>query len=154
MTVTSKVVSNSWRRKIKGEKQPSHKLRECGEEQTDLCWDKNLFHEVTKHKNLSDRDSHTRYSTAFSLPMQCGPLSAVLPGTFGGVESDQAPTSIQSTQDSSVPANYSSHLIWEGEGGRTDECWWRGRERRREEEGGVFGDQWDLCSLTGTMNHM
>lgn len=74
--------------------------------------------------------ARTGQSTALSLPMQRDPLSAVLPGTFGGGESDQAPTSIQSTQDSSVPANYSSHLIREREGGRTDES---GVNRKRDE---------------------
>lgn len=100
---------------------------------------------------------HT-WARHYSLPMQRGPLSAVLPGTFGGGESDQAPMSIQSTRGSSVPANYSSHLIWEGEGGETDEGGRRGGDGKSEGargmEGGETGDQWDLCFLTGTMNHM
>ncbi len=28
------------------------------------------------------------------------------------------------------------------------------RLQKREREGGETGDQWDLCFLTGTMNHM
>lgn len=42
---------------------------------------------------------------------------------------DQAPESIQSTQYSSVLANYSSHLIWD-RGGRTERSGWRGRKRK------------------------
>lgn len=29
-----------------------------------------------------------------------------------------------------------------------------GSEGERKREGGEIGDQWDLCFLTGTMNHM
>lgn len=50
--------------------------------------------------------------------MQRGPLAAVFPETFGAEESDQASVSLQSTRRSSVPANYSSHLIGEEEQGR------------------------------------
>lgn len=58
---------------------------------------------------MADRDTYA--GAALSLRIQRGPLSAVLPGTFGGGESDSPPMSIQSARGSSVPANYSSHLI-------------------------------------------
>lgn len=92
------------------------------------------------YTNTSVTEIHTDVSAAISLLMQCGPL----PGTFGGGDSDQAPMSFQSTRGSSVPANYSSHLIWEGEGGETDE---RGRRRkeikwRREREGEKEKEEW------------
>lgn len=131
-------------------------------EQTDLDWAKSLFHTVTTrtrtHTHRDQWQTHTYGIASLSLPIQRSPLSAVLPGTFGGGESDQAPMSIQSTQGSSVLANYSSHLIWEGEGGETDERaeeereGQRERERERRERLATSGtcaflqEQWITCS--------
>lgn len=100
------------------------------------------------------RHTHARYSTALSLPMQRSPLSSVSPGTFGGGENVQLSVSIQSTQDSSVPANYSSHLIWE-EGGRTDETGWSWREMRERKRGeGVWKPAGLVLSYRNNESHV
>lgn len=76
-------------------------------ERTDLSWLKTC----SILRNTSVTEPHAYVTAGLALPIKRRPLSAVLPGTFGDGESDQAPKSTQSTRGSSVRANYSSHLI-------------------------------------------